>query len=35
MNGLPNDMATNGLLVIEIFTRIANFGEKDKFGKNT
>ena len=31
MNGLPNDMEKK----LEIFTRIANFGENDKFGKNT
>ena len=27
MNGLPNDMAKNGLLVISDFTRIANSNE--------
>ena len=34
MIGLPNEKAKNGLLVIEIFTRMANVGENGKFGKN-
>ena len=34
MNGLPNEKAKNGLLVIRDFYKDANFGENGKFGEN-